>query len=213
MAGSPEGNNKYKHLGPDSDNGELFSFRNSNWVDCQVKAVKVKMEAWKNGQDKSVRLVGPVMRQNGEDWGGPERLHGALPLPIISSLPPTRALNVSGSTRRLAESCRLVWPALARTCILYVSLLPSHTISWVTLIHPFPGDRIVWAFSSNRDSGLLGGYRGQKRKEPTQEREIHNNAKFVYILPLGSSFIQIFSRFGWFHFKIRQLPFKNTQML
>ena len=128
---------------------------------------------------------------------GRERLHGALPLPIISSLPPTRALNVSGSTRRLAESCRLVWPALARTCILYVSLLPSHTISWVTLIHPFPGDRIVWAFSSNRDSGLLGGYRGQKRKEPTQEREIHNNAKFVYILPLGSSFIQIFSRVGF----------------
>ena len=197
MAGTPEGNNRYKHLGPDSDNGELFSFRNSNWVDCQVKAVTVKMEAWKNGQDKSVRLVGPVMRQNGEDWGGPERLHGALPLPIISSLPPTRALNVSGSTRRLAESCRLVWPALARTCILYVSLLPSHTISWVTLIHPFPGDRIVWAFSSNRDSGLLGGYRGQKRKEPTQERENHNNAKFVYILPLGSSFIQIFSRFGF----------------
>ena len=70
MAGTPEGNNRYKHLGPDSDNGELFSFRNSNWVDCQVKAVKVKMEAWKNGQDKSVRLVGPVMRQNGEDWGG-----------------------------------------------------------------------------------------------------------------------------------------------
>ena len=128
-----------------------------NLVACQVKAVKVKMEGWKNGQDKSVRLVGPVMSQNGEDWGGPERLHSALPLPIISSLPPSRALNVSGSTRRLAESCRLVWPALARTCILYVSLLPSHTISWVTLIHPFPGDRIVWAFSSNRDSGLLGG--------------------------------------------------------
>ena len=94
-----------------------------NLVACQVKAVKVKMEGWKNGQDKSVRLVGPVMSQNGEDWGGPERLHSALPLPIISSNPPTLqaasrpALLMSrgrrGGWQSLAGSSRQLWLELA----------------------------------------------------------------------------------------------------